>query len=645
MKSISSISVERFKSIIMSDMPFLSLLMLSNGTAIGNDINIKELFTLYASFNDSQRAEVSEWLADESNLINHLKIGNKFIFTCVLAAHYCEDASNYILLSSAKTGDFVGIDAVNLEQKCNDILAWYEDSVSAHVARMQKLGGGVSAEHDVKVYWEKKGDNYRIELDIELEFSHRIGEVYLWDTMIFEAPLCLSALQVAILLTTAEDFRNPAMLCGSREEKKYQDFPLSKYHPVRFEKTRGYIKQFTAEAKHLGVNQGSMNVESMNSVGILIARSLNGENMHKPIRATCEQPMAITSELINCETEKYMFYHEFRNKGRRIFDLNDSLVEMLHHTDFNNIPVSFLNSPFDCYYIHFGTHSWLKTESGLLIDGVYVEHSVEHKIIQFCFTTSPSCIEDVYCWEKKPDESLTISISGDDYDLTLDKALESVLESRRLSIMEKMSQGDRDATAEMREAIINEGEDLELLDGHTIIINDKTNASYMMDSLERTTSSMRAGLALVANAMCYLTAYPDDIDLDWATGTPRSLTEKAQKGHPKIKESTLSKLNSMGYRKVYLCGKKLNTGPADSESTGEGGGSHSKRRHWRRLHWRLQPYGKGRELRRAVLIAPTLINPGAGINDSDGVIYIDKNIINLRDAKKRLKIESKRYWE
>jgi len=92
----------------------------------------------------------------------------------------------------------------------------------------------------------------------------------------------------------------------------------------------------------------------------------------------------------------------------------------------------------------------------------------------------------------------------------------------------------------------------------------------------------RSALQLV-NALCYITAYPDDITSVWPEGTPLSLKEKADSGRGKEAMRAKSKLAALGYVPVHVCGQRIEE---QRNRIGIATLDHGHvASHWRRGHW------------------------------------------------------------
>jgi hypothetical protein len=94
------------------------------------------------------------------------------------------------------------------------------------------------------------------------------------------------------------------------------------------------------------------------------------------------------------------------------------------------------------------------------------------------------------------------------------------------------------------------------------------------------------------NALCYVSAYPDDITTAWPEETSPRLKGKALLGKAKEQKRARCKLEALGYVPVHICGQQLagQIGAHVSPATG----LRHVTTHWRRGHWRNQAFGPGR---------------------------------------------------
>jgi hypothetical protein len=64
-----------------------------------------------------------------------------------------------------------------------------------------------------------------------------------------------------------------------------------------------------------------------------------------------------------------------------------------------------------------------------------------------------------------------------------------------------------------------------------------------------------------------------------------------------------TKARLLGYRKLWFCG--YNSARVNGQQTSDSG---PVKTHWRRGHWRNQPYGKGLAQTRLTWIRPVIVN-------------------------------------
>src|SRR5208283_564003 len=84
-----------------------------------------------------------------------------------------------------------------------------------------------------------------------------------------------------------------------------------------------------------------------------------------------------------------------------------------------------------------------------------------------------------------------------------------------------------------------------------------TLATERQTIIERRHPVYQAMLRLVVNALCYLVAYPDDIDTVWPERTPDALKKSFLFGQGKERMRAKSKLAELGYVPVHVCGKRF----------------------------------------------------------------------------------------
>ena len=110
-------------------------------------------------------------------------------------------------------------------------------------------------------------------------------------------------------------------------------------------------------------------------------------------------------------------------------------------------------------------------------------------------------------------------------------------------------------------------------------------------------------LRIVANALIYIDQSGGQGKTRWPDDAPKAMLaklESAAKGS-KQEKRLRSQLSSMGYIRVHLFGEELGKRPLTGRTVAA---------HWRRGHWRRQPFGPGRAERKLIRIRPVWVGAG-----------------------------------
>ncbi len=95
---------------------------------------------------------------------------------------------------------------------------------------------------------------------------------------------------------------------------------------------------------------------------------------------------------------------------------------------------------------------------------------------------------------------------------------------------------------------------------HVGIINKRPeSAKKSQEEIESGFSAFHTSLKLVVNSLCYVSQYKSEIKEKWPDDTPDALITKLNTAKtPKQTQRTISKLVSMGYTKLKVCGNSFN---------------------------------------------------------------------------------------
>ncbi len=284
-------------------------------------------------------------------------------------------------------------------------------------------------------------------------------------------------------------------------------------------------------------------------------------------------------------------YTQFCACGRMIFEFSEILSEEMLHSDLGEAIVGDIQLPYDTLYVKFNFRSSIRLSTGRPIDGFYVmtgEHAAFY-LITFVGRRRNE-------WPDFNDLPISAHIENSENDILISDALDKGLESNLASL--RQARGGAADELGMDPTMIK---------------------TPQIDSAINESAEVRSLLSLAANALLYLSIYPEEIGDGWSEGAPEKLVQTATSGKPKKKDEAVRHLWSMGYTRLKLCGLGLQ--PLYDKTDAPSG--RTVRPHWRRGHWRRVWHGVGRtELRRA-RIRPVIVNycPGDDMPPLPGRIY------------------------
>ncbi|MES0873678.1 hypothetical protein [Sinimarinibacterium thermocellulolyticum] len=301
----------------------------------------------------------------------------------------------------------------------------------------------------------------------------------------------------------------------------------------------------------------------------------------------------------------WAYYTPYENAGRAIFSFPSALVQMLMHSAVDDVPTTLIRAPYDSLFIHFGVEAGIRSAlTGLPLDGVYVDiDSGPNGGISLWATPVAPWMAEAPRWSflKRIQEDHKLGYFecrlGFDDGTTFGEILAAPFENPYTGMTEfDYWRQERRA----KDALASSGYEY-TIKPHREAITTWTPDEECVIWREQTDQLAR----LVVNALLYLVYDKREVELDYPAHAPRRLAAQARSTKPTEARRATSKLASMGYRKVYLCGRHFK-----SPTIGDGATSLSA--HWRRGHWRQQACGPELRDHKLIWIMPTLVNAGAG---------------------------------
>jgi hypothetical protein len=346
--------------------------------------------------------------------------------------------------------------------------------------------------------------------------------------------------------------------------------------------------------------------------GAITAEGTIASDLHARIQETLIKP-SMQMALETCYSEKFddsaiataiakfLSYSDwvpligqYERCGKQIFDLHDSLTEMLGHTDLGECTLEDLHLPYSCFYIHFGKlldvkHVFDSAEGTYAyMDGVFVALSPWDEEGNCRIKMGLSTVHEDGTGVMYP--GLFIDLLPEERKMPVLLGIESALARRH-----KAHQADADST-ETYMAIMRRAQD------------DDEDAA----------ETLRKAASLVINALFYIESLRENLpSAGPGRDTPPSLMAKWSTANPRQRQKQRSALLADGYALVHLVG-----GEIEAQSTTATTGA-SRKVHWRRGHWRQQPYGEHKLLRRRTWIKPVLVGAAdAATVETPGHIYL-----------------------
>ena len=451
-------------------------------------------------------------------------------------------------------------------------------------------------------------DNHGRETTVEVGWQDPRAGMVSWDrcTVVVDDPVMAFA-QAAFLFETSTYRYQPKPLEAAPPA-------LYQYHPERFKAYRTYAEG-AGKFYRQNVNpaSGGLTLEQLNYLMRPATEELNRRSMLFPRKLKDSHPHP--SLVMEAEYTLTAAYGRFVQAGRQIMDFPPALVAMLGDTDIDDIALDHINMPYAAQYLYFGPQAGLELEPGWLVDGAYVESRGVAGDMCFTVTAVPLDRSLSRDWYLFPEVVYSQDFVGEFRTMDLATAIDTVLAEKLHILHQSEAKRGGDITAVMEQHFDKEAvpfpQDLKLVDV------SPTLATERLDSVARRHPVYRATLQLVVNALCYVTAYPDDMATVWPKATPVELVRLFLEGKGKEQQRAKSKLAALGYVPVHICGSHVAQVKALHVRVANQPGLH-----WRRGHWRNQAHGPARGLRKLIWVMPMMVGLKLGEEPERGHLYL-----------------------
>ena len=268
----------------------------------------------------------------------------------------------------------------------------------------------------------------------------------------------------------------------------------------------------------------------------------------------------------------------FFDGGQVVFHIEPRLKEAFQASDLGDATAEDLKFPFDVFYVHLGADLGMTFNAGAArLEGVFINRSQEGQVVM---TLAGELVDEPSHWGERGLESFTFHFAKEDLDKPLLLAARAHLEKKSQDPNDIPELADLTGFAEAERNDI-----LETWESHDE--ERRMHAANVDVVLEC--------VRIAANALLYVSQYPEDMASDYQDGFPAGFREKIERSDGKTRERTLSKARSAGYTLIKRVGQVF-----ERAESAEGGETPSP--HLRRAHWRRQAHGPRGSLRKLIWI-------------------------------------------
>src|SRR3990167_5037344 len=357
----------------------------------------------------------------------------------------------------------------------------------------------------------------------------------------------------------------------------------SLYAPIRYEATRPFA---------VSVGKAFINAAKR---GEAVRQAFVGRDLLPLLKTASAKigrengPGPLQSEMLNIQV-----FGNYQGCGKVIFDLSKVLTDTLLITDSEDIPCGEVPFPMSSFYLHFGSDSGL-FHDGLNIEGAFVTRMDDRMLIDLAPAGfgQPNFLS-VQIGETLIGSPILLNEPAKPISQALVDSISDIQAKNRM-IFEQVAVVERQ---------------LEHQYGQVVRVPSPVQSLAKMGPL------LQKSLTLIVNAMFYLAAEPEDVVEDWGSDTPDEALVNLEllrtSGKPGAIRTLENTLHNAGYSKVRYVGRKFGQSIAASQMHEATVSGRSLAVHFRRGHFRRQPYGPERSLRKTIFVAPVLVNADTG---------------------------------
>jgi|GEM_PF-2163105 len=313
---------------------------------------------------------------------------------------------------------------------------------------------------------------------------------------------------------------------------------------------------------------------------------------------------------------------QFHRNGRNIFSLSPFLITLLNKTDVGNVRFEDVKLPYNSIYLHFGGLDSIE----LPIDHIEHKHDIPYHLQDM---DKRYFLDGAFVTRNK-DFSLEIELTFIDDKDNFNEKIAITRDFRFPTVKFSLDFNEYDQenhTLKMKEGATfdnsticfcdtwepdGDPSEIKYSEMHELL---KKPEDFEYESEFQEYDLFDRSLSLIVNSLCYLNYVDNDIEI--STTNPQAtqlLKELRQTKKTREQQKIKEKLAKHSYSKIHYFGSKVESEYKVTESGIE------LESHWRRGHWRNQPFGSELQMRKLIWIKPTIVRKDKG-NPKIGHVY------------------------
>lgn len=329
-----------------------------------------------------------------------------------------------------------------------------------------------------------------------------------------------------------------------------------------------------------------------------------------------EMPVALDKNLIgdfrdlqallykqNQATQFFQSFIKFWDEHRQIFQIDPTLCQALANTEIEDVPWEALRLPHPEFYISFGDYgqdSFAIRDLHYIIDGAYIRHVPQASALfpndTLLITFTSRLVYPSYKEARDERAVQGFHFSEPIYDYAISGAGSP-------TIGEAITKGESEYRGYCRRLDDNLHRAATDWASEADVLPFGDRICPHEEKFDRGKAIILPSVPVLFNAIFYLTHKPESHQETYPKTAPVQQVQDLHKTtSPYIRKSILDSLARKGFSKVTFVRDPELSESLESLPTGR-----TVRAHWRRGHWRHQPYGKGLSLRKWVWILPVLV--------------------------------------